>query len=164
MRKLAFTFMVFAAFVWLAPGAGAQNRSEDRESIDALMWKYARALDTFNPDAYVAVYTEDGEFRSGANATSGRQALWQMIEDLRVGREERSAAGNPAAPLFHMTTDSWTEFIDDTHARHHTYWLTVSGAAGGNPVGILAAGRGVDDLVKVDGQWLIRSRNVAPTD
>jgi hypothetical protein len=45
-----------------------------------------------------------------------------------------------------------------------TYWLTLSGAAGGNPVNILAAGRGVDELVKVDGRWLIRSRNVTPED
>ena len=26
-----------------------------------------------------------------------------------------------------------------------------------------AAGNGVDDLVKVDGQWFIKYRNVAPT-
>jgi len=26
-----------------------------------------------------------------------------------------------------------------------------------------AAGQGVDDLVKVDGKWLIQYRNVAPT-
>jgi hypothetical protein len=161
MKKLV---PVLMAVLGLSPFVEAQDRTADREAIDRLMWQYARALDTFDPDAYVAVYTEDGQFRAGGTATRGRQALWQMIEDLREGREERAAAGNPAAPLYHMTTDAWTEFIDDTHARHHTYWLTVSGAAGGNPVGVLAAGRGVDELVKIDGQWLIRSRDVAPED
>jgi hypothetical protein len=148
----------------LSPSAFSQDRADDREAIDALMWSYARALDTFDPGAYVALYTEDGQFVAGGNATEGREALWQMIEDLRVDREERAATGNPAAPMYHMTADSWTEFVDDTHARHHTYWLTVTGAAGGNPVNVLAAGRGVDELVKVGGRWLIQRRDVTPRD
>jgi hypothetical protein len=148
----------------LSPSASAQDQTADREAINELMWRYARALDTFNPDAYAAIYTEDGEFRSGANATKGREALWQMIEGLRSDREARRAEGNPAAPMYHMTTDSWTEFVDDNHAVHHTYWLTVTGASGGNPVNVLAAGRGEDHLVKVDGQWLIQTRDVAPQD
>lgn len=142
----------------------AQDRAADREAVNELMWRYARALDSFDPDAYVALYTEDGQFVAGGNATKGRDALWQMIEDLRSGREARAAEGNPAAPLYHMTTDAWTDFIDDTHALHHTYWLTVSGAAGGNPVNVLAAGRGVDRLVKVNGRWLIERRDVTPED
>jgi hypothetical protein len=64
-----------------------------------------------------------------------------------------------------MTTDSWIEFIDPTHARHHSYWLTVFGAVGrGAMPNVAAAGRGVDDLVKVNGRWLIQTRDVAPQD
>ena len=161
MKTLAWMAIALMTALSTAPLAGAQDRAADREAIEELMWRYARALDTFNPDAYVAVYTEGGQFQAGPTPTQGRQALWQMIEDLRTNREERAAAGNPAAPLYHMTTDSWTEFVDDTHARHHTYWLTISG---GNPPSILAAGRGIDELVKADGRWLIRSRNVTPED
>ena len=159
MRKRNFIPAVGIAILLFSQSAVAQDRASDHEAINALMWRYARALDTFDPDAYVAVYTEDGQFRAGNTPTQGRDALWQMIEDLRVGREERAREGNPAAPLYHMTTDSWTEFVDDSHAVHHTYWLTV---AAGSPPNILAAGRGEDRLVKVDGRWLIESRDVAP--
>jgi hypothetical protein len=39
----------------------------------------------------------------------------------------------------------------------------VFGAAGrGGQVRVAAAGHGVDDLVKVNGKWLIKIRNVAP--
>ena len=148
----------------VSPFVSAQDRSEDREAINALMWRYARALDKFDPDAYVAVYTEDGQFGSSSTATKGREALWQMIEDLRAGREARAREGNPAAPMYHMNTDVWIEFIDDTHALHHSYWLTVNGAGGGDPARVVAAGRGVDHLVKVDGRWLIQMRDVAPPD
>ncbi len=38
------------------------QRMEDREQIEHLMWRYTRALDSFDPDAYEAVFTEDGSF------------------------------------------------------------------------------------------------------
>jgi len=45
------------------------------------------------------------------------------------------------------------------------YWLTVFGQQGPNvPVRVAAAGREVDEIVRVNGQWLIKSRDVAPKD
>ena len=134
-------------------GTALAERTEDREAIEGLMWRYARALDTFNPDAYAAVYTEDGQFGVGANATRGREALRGMIAAFN----ERE---NGPPRLLHMTTDSWIEFIDDTHARHHSYWLTMALGSGDQPARIAAAGVGVDELVKIDGDWLIQVRNV----
>lgn len=159
------SLLLGSIFVLCAPMAMA-DRAEDREAIHALMWQYARALDTFNPDAYVAVFTEDGEFRSGNTAaTKGRQALYDMVAGLKSGREQRAAEGEILAPMYHMTADTWIEFIDDNRALHHSYWMTVFGAAGqGTAPRVAAAGRGVDELVKVGGKWLIKSRNVAPED
>jgi len=158
--------LVVSAVVLFAslPGSSAHaDQAADREAINALMWHYARALDTLNANAYVALYTADGEFSAGGTAVKGRDALRQMIEDLKAGRAERAASGTASPAMYHMTTDTWTEFIDEAHARHHTYWMTVFGPAeeGGAPR-VAAAGRGVDDLVKVDGRWLIRRRDVAP--
>src|SRR5690606_4091764 len=155
MRTLLVYFALAAAAAGLSGAALAEDaaRAQDRAEIEALMWRYARALDTFDPDAYAAVYTEDGEFKAGGNATKGREALRQMIAGLAQNRDESSP------PMYHMTTDSYIEFIDESTARHHTYWLTVFGAAGqGQAPRVAAAGRGVDELVKVDGKWLIKSR------
>lgn len=136
-----------------AAGPALADRTEDREAIEGLMWRYARALDTFNPEAYAAVYTEDGQFGVGENATKGREALKSMIAAFNEGP-------NGPPRLLHMTTDSWIEFIDDTHAKHHSYWLTMGLPSGDQPARIAAAGVGVDELVKVDGKWLIQVRNV----
>ena len=59
------------------------QRARDREQIEELMWRYARALDTGNAEAYAALYTTDGQFSAGANATKGREALKQMIAGPR---------------------------------------------------------------------------------
>jgi hypothetical protein len=41
--------------------------------------------------------------------------------------------------------------------------MTMAGAAGQEtPPRVLAAGRGVDELVRVNGAWLIKSRDVTP--
>lgn len=140
----------------LAAGPVLADRAEDREDINALMWRYARALDTSDADAYASLYTEDGQFGVGTNATKGREALRSMIAALGAGR----AGDSPRAQLYHMTADSWIEFIDDTHAKHHSYWLTMAAASGDSPARVAAVGVGVDELVKVNGQWLIRVRNV----
>ena len=140
----------------LVAGPALAERTEDREAIEALMWRYARALDTWDADAYAAVYTEDGQFGVGENATQGREALRNMIAAFTGGRD----SNNPPPQLYHMTTDTWIEFIDETHARHHSYWITMRAATADAPAGVAAVGVGVDELVKVDGEWLIQLRNV----
>jgi len=137
------------------------QRMADREAIEELMWRYTRALDSFDPDAYVAVFTEDGSFGD----IKGRDALHKMMSDFRDGRAQQAAEGNPPAAMYHATENYWTEFVTPTHARHHAYWVTYFGANGpDSPARMIAVGRGVDDIVKVNGQWLIQSRNVAPAD
>src|SRR5690554_1884145 len=142
------------------------DRDDDKDEIQTLMWHYARALDTFDAEAYAAVFTEDGEFVSGAtSSTKGRQALRDMVSGLKEGREQRAANGETVAPMYHMTADTWIEFIDDNRALHHSYWMTVFGATGpGTTPNVAAAGRGVDEVVKINGKWLIKSRDVAPQD
>ena len=168
MRKIARGVAV--ALVVLA-GAGCSvsaqddtvRQARDRAEIEALMWRYVRALDTTNPDAYAAVYTPDGQFLAGGNPTKGRDALRKMVDDMRQRRVQAEAKGQAQPPMYHMTMNYHLEFLGRDRARMRAYWQTVFGAAGQTPVRVAAAGRSIDELVRVDGQWLIQSRNVAPT-
>ena len=163
-----FAIVVFGVFYFPFVNAADVDdlrEAKDRAEIQELMWRYVRALDSFNGDAYVKVFTEDGQFRSGQNATKGRKALKKMVDDLRKTRAERAASGTPSPPMNHMITNTHIEFIDKDHARYHSYWMTVFGANGpDSPPRIAASGRGIDELVRVDGQWLIQSRDVSPQD
>jgi uncharacterized protein (TIGR02246 family) len=151
----ALTFASTAIF-----GQDNSAREKDRAEIEELMWRYTRALDTGDGTAYAAAYTVDGQFVAGATATKGREALKKMVDALKP------QPGAPArAPLYHMEANSWIEFIDKDHARHHAYYLTVSGAGPENaPPRIAAAGRSVDHLERVNGKWLIKLRDVSPKD
>jgi hypothetical protein len=142
------------------------REARDRAEIEQLMWRYVRALDTFDAEAYAATYTADGSFGSGPNAAKGREALKKMITDLKQGRAEREAKGGPKSPpLYHVIANSYVEFIDHDHARLHSYWMTLFGAVDANSQPRVAAvGHGIDELVRTGGHWLIQARDVAPKD
>jgi hypothetical protein len=140
--------------------SGAQvGTPEDRAAIEKLMWTYDRMLDTYNADAYAKLFTVDGAF----GQTKGREALNKMIADIGKGQEERRAKGEKLT-MRHFTMNQYLEFTGPATARYHYYHQTIFGTGGAtspDPARIAAAGNGVDDLVKVDGQWLIKYRNVA---
>lgn len=137
----------------------------DRIAIEDLMWRYTRALDTSDPDAYASMYTPDGQFTAGTTATKGREALHKMVAGLRQTGADAQAKGQARAPLYHMTANHRISFTGKDTARVEAYYITASPAAGQNaPLRVVAVGRSVDDLVRLNGQWLIKSRNVAPQD
>ena len=147
---------------WPAIAAEAQDRAQ----IEKLMWQYVRALDTENADAYAAVFTPDGQFGSGANAVKGSEALKKMINGFRQRTADNQVkTGEKGPAMYHVITNSYLEFVDKDHARLQAYWMTVFAAAGEKtPPRVAAAGREVDELVRSNGQWLIKLRDVAPKD
>jgi len=148
----------------LASDNSTERESRDRAQIERLMWQYVRALDTENAEAYAAVYTPDGQFGTGASAVKGREALKKLIHDLRQRAAENEAkTGQKRPAMYHVIANSYLEFSDKDHARLEAYWMTVFAAAGPDaPSRVAAAGREVDELVRTNGQWLIKLRDVAP--
>ncbi|HUA18737.1 MAG TPA: nuclear transport factor 2 family protein [Bryobacteraceae bacterium] len=167
MRKMSFCGVAVVLALAAAPAVAADMaRAEDRAQIEKLMWQYVRALDTENADAYAAVYTPDGQFGSGANAVKGREALKKMIDNFHqrtAGNEAKTGHKRPA--MYHVLANSDLEFTGKDHARMEAYWMTVfAGDGEKTPPRVAAAGREVDELVKMNGQWLIQLRDVAPKD
>ena len=88
-----------------------------------------------------------------------------MITDLVASRAKQDADGTSLGTMRHFTMNQFIEFTGPASAKYHYYHQTVFGDFGrpGDPAApkVIAAGNGVDDLVKVDGKWLIKMRNVA---
>jgi len=143
MRALA--PLLALALAWPAAAqpptpADPVREAGDRAAIERLMWTYSRAF----------------------GRVKGPAALRKMVEDLRKGRAERAAKGEAPPAMHHLEGNRWIEFVDRDHARVHYYWMTLFGSSPPkDPPRIAAIGNGVDDVVRVDGRWLIRLRNVA---
>ena len=141
--------------------AAPADPAADRAAIEDLMWRYVRAADTLDADAYAAVFTPDGAF----NNVTGHEALRGMISGMAEGQAARRADGSLTGNMYHVMANQTIEFVDADHARVHYYWQTMfAGNDLANPPRIAAGGRGVDEVVRVDGRWLIRRRNVVPTE
>ena len=87
--------------------------AKDEHEIEALMWRYARALDTLDAEAYANAYTPDGQFVAGGNPTAGTAALKKMITDLKA---KRAKASGKLDDLGKASKASWDQakkgFID----------------------------------------------------
>src|ERR1700733_15395366 len=121
----ALLFVALLSYRAAAGGNDTRNEAQDRAQIEKLMWRYTRALDTENPDAYAATYTPDGQFGSGANAVKGHDALKKMIADLRQRAAESEAKGEKRPAMYHMEMNTYIEIVDKDRARVEGYWQTV---------------------------------------
>ncbi len=155
---VALLFVALLSYRVAAARNTTQARAEDRAQIENLMWNYSRALYAQNPDAYAALYAPDGQFGTGANAVKGREALKKMIVNLK-----QRLAGQQ--PVYVMDLNTSVEFPDRDHAHLEAYWLEASPRTGPNvPARFANAGREVEELERVNGQWLIKLRDAAPKD
>jgi hypothetical protein len=155
-------FSAGAAYTAQKSDSDVLREVRDRAEIEELMWRYTRALDTGDGAAYAATYTPDGQFGTGTNATKGREALQKLAGGTR---NTTAAAATPARPpMYHMTANHSITFTGKDRARLDAYYLTARAAGGqDSPLSVLAVGRSVDELVRLNGRWLIQTRNVQPT-
>jgi uncharacterized protein (TIGR02246 family) len=166
IRLAVLTAVVFMAAVSLTAVAAENDvlrEIQDRDQIEKLMWDYARALDTGNAEAYAATFTEDGQFGRGANAVKGREALKKMMGGFRESRLGAQAKSPQKPSMYHMTANHHIEFTNKDHAVFQGYWLAFVAASGQNTQpSIVGVGREVNELVRVNGKWLIQVRDIVP--
>jgi len=161
-RLIVFSTFVFMALVASTALAAGKDlvRAQDRVEIEQLMWRYIQALDSGNAEAYAALFAPDGQFGRGTTAVKGREALKKMVADARQKLDAEKKTDKKPPRMFHVVTNPHIEFIDKDHARYHAYWMGVF-ASGGS---ITSAGREVNELIRLNGQWLISVRDVDPKD
>jgi uncharacterized protein (TIGR02246 family) len=153
-------FVCAALVVFTSCSAGKDTvRAQDRVEIEQLMWDYIRALDSGNAEAYAALFAPDGQFGRGEKAIKGREALKKMILDARQMMDAAKKSDEKPKRMYHVVTNPHIEFIDKEHARYYAYWMGALSAGG-----TTSAGREVNELVRMNGRWLIGVRDVDPKD
>jgi hypothetical protein len=164
MLKLAYCVVLTALFSIGATAAAAADDAKllreaaDRAEIEALMWRYVRALDTLDVDAYVALFTEDAQF---GNA-KGREAIRALIAGIKAAREKNTPAGKAVTPTFQTMSNVTIDFPSENRARLQAYYMAILAPVENTPPRVATVGREDDELVKVAGRWLIHVRNVSP--
>ncbi len=118
----------------------------DKMAIKEVLARYALALDRGRVDDFVSIWTEDAVFElGGVKVAIGHKELGELC-----------AAIDRLIPGAQHTTSNHVIEIDGDKAHSTCEWMGFIS----RPDQIHVAGQGFyeDDLVKVDGQWLLAYR------
>lgn len=154
------------------PAAAQQDDAAylaDRLKIEDLMARYIFALDWRDAEGYAATFTEDGVLNYGGGQAVGREAIAAMVDGL-AEREAAAAAGAAAAATAdapavrrprtqHFVTNIVLDIADDGQtAKGWAYWVAMSNNNPERAAEVSSYGHYIDELRKVDGEWLFVSR------
>lgn len=124
-----------------------------RWEIEDLYSRYNHAVDRFRADEFAELFASDGYFESSARH-EGREALRAFV----VAREARLADAEV------INQQHWTSNLvlnvrgDRASAECYLMRLGTDGNTGKTT--LLGTGRYIDELVRIDGNWLFASRKV----
>jgi uncharacterized protein (TIGR02246 family) len=152
---------LFTLLITPVPVAAQVNLGtyEDRIAVEDVMARYVWAVDSLDPEGYVAVFTEDATIDSNGNISKGHQEIREIVTGLIRRRDDNKAKGLPTANLYHVISSVRITFPQPAEAVHQSYWQTVRRDKDGRMIAA-AMGRSEDRLVKRNGRWLIQSRKL----
>ena len=156
-KILAIVALLFAPA--LGTAQGTLGTYEDRTAVEDVMARYVWAVDSFDADGYVAVFTDDAVIDSNGSISKGHAEIRKIVTGLMERRDDNKAKGVPAANLYHVISSVRITFPKPGEALHQAYWQTVRRDKDGRMIAA-AMGRSEDHLVKRNGRWLIQFRKL----
>ena len=132
---------------------------EDRIAVEDVMARYVWAVDSLDPEGYVAVFTEDAVIDSNGSISKGHEEIRKIVTNLIKRRDDNKAQGLPTSNLYHVISNVRITFPKANEAVYQSYWQTVRRDKD-DKMTAAAMGRSEDHLVKRNGKWLIQSRKL----
>ncbi len=131
---------------------------QDRAAIDMLIKRADRGLDVADVEMFTSSFTADAVLEMNENSYSGRAEIEALVARRAAARDGRLAGngGDPNTQLYRVTTNSIVEFTGPDAARHTAYVVVVGHTT--DETHLSSSGTYDDDLVKVNGEWLIERR------
>jgi uncharacterized protein (TIGR02246 family) len=126
--------------------------NDDKVEIRELVSRYNKAIDTGDPDAWTATFTDDGEFDGVVGIFTGATELRAFAAAYTT--EEQYA---PFAVAQHWVTNLVVDGGGDIATAFSNLMMVKPGADAGS-IGMV--GHYEDSLRRVDGQWRFAKRIV----
>lgn len=120
---------------------------EDEQQIRRTLGQYSQRLDDGRFEEWSELFTDNARVVFMGQVTEGRDAIRNYMETVQ-GDGKRG---------MHVTTNSLID-VDGDGATATTDYLFVRPTAEG--IGVVAAGRYLDQLARHDGQWRFQVREI----
>ena len=159
MRLHHAAFFSFLIAPVLVTAQGSLGAYADRVAVEDVMARYVWAVDSLDPEGYVAVFTKDAVIDSNGSISKGHEEIRKIVTSLIQRRDDNKAKELPTSNLYHVISSVRITFPKPGEALHQSYWQTVRRDKDGKMTAA-AMGRSEDRLVKRNGKWLIQWRKL----
>jgi uncharacterized protein (TIGR02246 family) len=159
MRLHHAAFLALLIAPVLVTAQGSLGTYEDRIAVEDVMARYVWAVDSLDPEGYVAVFAEDAVIDSNGSVSKGHEEIRKIVTNLIRRRDDNKAKGLPTSNLYHVISSVRITFPKPGEALHQSYWQTVRRDKDGRMIAA-AMGRSEDRLVNRNGKWLIQRRKL----
>jgi uncharacterized protein (TIGR02246 family) len=160
MRLQLIAFIAILIAPWRVAAQGSLGTYEDRVAVEDVMARYVWAVDSLDPEGYVAVFTEDAIIDSNGSISKGHEEIRKIVTSLIQRRDDSKAKGLATSNLYHVISNVRITFPKPGEALHQSYWQTVRRDTDGKMTAA-AMGRSEDRLIRRNGKWLIQSRRLS---
>ena len=136
-------------------GAALEKRVQqlqDEHAIREVVVRYGEYLDARDYAAYASLFARDGVWTGGFGSATGPAAIQKMLEE-NLGKPEQGFINKAN---FHLMTTVVVDVDGDT-ARARSRYTFFTASADNRPT-VALAGRYVDQFVRENGTWKIKSR------
>jgi uncharacterized protein (TIGR02246 family) len=134
---------------------------EDKEEIRQLYARYMHYLDHRDMVRYSELFTEDGVVLADQGKWEGRAAMQTMFQP-RVGTDGQTH--DPPAPMIHNVTDIVIHVNGDQARGWGKYYAFFPSKGPGERPTISGIGGYNDWLVRVNGEWKFKKREILRVD
>jgi len=158
MRTPSFLVGAVLCLALASPSMARNPTAQERADIENLAYRYLFALDWRDAETYANTFAPDGVLNYGGGQAVGRDEIRAMVQGLRdreMARLEPGDTGQGSAHPQHFVTAMVIDVSEDgTRAVTQAYWMMVRGVE----VRVTSYGHYVDELAKINGEWLYTSR------
>ncbi len=133
---------------------------EDRAEIMNLMARYSHALDFRDPETFASTFSPDGVFHWARGEIKGRKAIRDWLDSDTYDQTRNAEKGTWPAAVRHFVTNQAID-VEGNEAKAVSYWFQLSNpTASRDKTKVLLFGHYEDKLVKIDGKWYFKYRNI----
>jgi len=128
------------------------QKLEDEKEIREVVIRYGEYLDARDYASYASLFASDGVWTGGFGSATGPAAIQEMLEK-NLGKPEEGFVNKSN---FHLVTTVVVDVEGDT-AQVRSRYMFFTASPDNRPTAALA-GRYVDEFVRENGSWKIKSR------
>jgi hypothetical protein len=152
--------LTIALAAGLAAATAWAGYADDRAEIENVSNKYMVAVDAGDIETVMATWADDSVLEWVFGVEHGRAAIRKAMSGFGGARPQNIPEGATSRPRTRHQIINHVIDVNGTTAKSTAYWFALTNSTPQGDVQLLYFGHYEDEMVKVNGKWLFKTRKV----